>query len=346
MEDTSHTNKKQRVEDGQGEKNVKRKVALLLAYNGVLYQGLQKNPDATTVEETLETAIHRAGGISDENFGTLQKISWSRAGRTDKGVHAVGQIIGLKMLLQPEPMMDRINSELEGTGIRVLGFERVINSFCAHTMCESREYQYVLPVYALRRAAVAVDETGERLGDSAGAEARRREEGLTAEERARLLSYLQQLEGTHYFHNFTDHKLTCKDKQAQRYLLSARVVDVPPLNGTACVSLCYHGQSFLLHQIRKMTSVVVGCMRGDLPPDALGVALSTPSLRSGIPLAPACALTLRRCFFPRYEKWYGERGSIHFERCAAAQVRARWWRVVLRRFSLPLTLSSRPTPPA
>jgi len=186
-------------------------------------------------------------------------------------------------------------------------------------MCESREYQYVLPVYALRRAAVAVDETGERLGDSAGAEARRREEGLTAEERARLLSYLQQLEGTHYFHNFTDHKLTCKDKQAQRYLLSARVVDVPPLNGTACVSLCYHGQSFLLHQIRKMTSVVVGCMRGDLPPDALGVALSTPSLRSGIPLAPACALTLRRCFFPRYEKWYGERGSIHFERCAAAQ---------------------------
>ena len=65
-------------------------VALLLAYSGTRYQGLQKNPGAVTVEEALEAAIHRAGGIADDNVGTLQKVSWSRAGRTDKGVHAVG----------------------------------------------------------------------------------------------------------------------------------------------------------------------------------------------------------------------------------------------------------------
>ena len=73
-------------------------VALLLAYCGTRYQGLQKNPGAVTVEETLEAAIHRAGGITDDNVGTLQKVSWSRAGRTDKGVHAVGQIIGAKLV--------------------------------------------------------------------------------------------------------------------------------------------------------------------------------------------------------------------------------------------------------
>ena len=43
--------------------NAKRKVALLVAYNGAPYQGLQKNPGATTIEETLEAAIHSAGGI-------------------------------------------------------------------------------------------------------------------------------------------------------------------------------------------------------------------------------------------------------------------------------------------
>ena len=83
--------------------NAKRKVALLLAYSGTRYQGLQKNPGAVTVEGALEAAIHRAGGITDENFGTLQKVSWSRAGRTDKGVHAVGQIIGLKLVGPGEP---------------------------------------------------------------------------------------------------------------------------------------------------------------------------------------------------------------------------------------------------
>mgnify|MGYP002838625094 CR=1 FL=1 len=32
-------------------------------------------------------------------MGTLQKVSWSRAGRTDKGVHAVGQVIDLWLCL-------------------------------------------------------------------------------------------------------------------------------------------------------------------------------------------------------------------------------------------------------
>eukprot|EP00966_Prymnesium_polylepis_P152418 3520727-Prymnesium_polylepis.1 len=164
--------KRPRPSEADEPRNVKRKVALLLAYNGAAYQGLQKNPDAVTVEEALEKAIHRAGGISDDNFGTLQKVSWSRAGRTDKGVHAVGQIIGLKLMLHPEPMIERINSELEGEAIRILGCERVINSFCAHTHCEAREYEYVLPAYALRpppSAVIGADaDAGEGASDGDG----------------------------------------------------------------------------------------------------------------------------------------------------------------------------------
>ena len=126
-------------------------VALLLAYSGTRYQGLQKNPGAVTVEEALEAAIHRAGGIADDNVGTLQKVSWSRAGRTDKGVHAVGQIIGVKLVgLDHEQLLDRINHELVGSEVRVLGLERVTQGFCAHTMCSSREYEYLLPTYVLR----------------------------------------------------------------------------------------------------------------------------------------------------------------------------------------------------
>ena len=49
-----------------------------------------------------------------------------------------------------EPLLNRINQELEGSEIRVLGLERATQGFCAHTMCSSREYEYLLPTYVLR----------------------------------------------------------------------------------------------------------------------------------------------------------------------------------------------------
>lgn len=38
------------------------------------------------IEKELETAIFKAGGIRESNFGDLQKIRWARSSRTDKGV--------------------------------------------------------------------------------------------------------------------------------------------------------------------------------------------------------------------------------------------------------------------
>ncbi len=42
----------------------KRKVAMLVAYNGAAYSGLQRNPGVHTVEDALEAALHAAGAIS------------------------------------------------------------------------------------------------------------------------------------------------------------------------------------------------------------------------------------------------------------------------------------------
>ncbi|KAL3892962.1 MAG: hypothetical protein SGPRY_014610 [Prymnesium sp.] len=271
--ETAHASKRRKTDVPP--KLSKRKVALLVAYNGGPYQGLQKNPDATTVEEALELAIHRAGGISDENVGTLQKVGWSRAGRTDKGVHAVGQLISLKMML-PSGVLEEINRQLGEQPIRLLGCERVINSFCAHTYCEGREYEYLLPTYVLRASVKESEPTTEPL---------------SSEELARLQRLLKQLEGTHYFHNFTDGKLRHTDKQvalspltahpllpspcamllstslaqAQRYIISISASNAAPIQLVPCVSIRYRGQSFLLHQVRE-------CSQPDqaMPPKRLG----------------------------------------------------------------------------
>ena len=315
--------------DGSGapNPNAKRKVAMLLAYNGVRYSGLQKNPGVETVEGVLEAAAHRAGGITAENFGTLQKISWSRAGRTDKGVHALGQIVSAKLVLSPDGLLSRINDELAGSGIALLGIERVTNSFCAHTLCTSREYEYVLPVSILRpRHSLATESVGNGTaveskadGDEAAGKAESSASPFSAEERARLAAILGKYEGTHHFHNFTDGKLTSNDKSAQRYMMSIGVGENLELSGVQYVALRFHGQSFLLHQIRKMTALAVATFRGDVTDEAIATALGGPRI-AGIPLAPSCALFLRHCLYASYErKRTPDRGSVHFPASNAAQ---------------------------
>lgn len=52
------------------------------------------NEGAQTIEAELEMAVYLAGAMSKDNFGNLRKVSWSRSGRTDKGVHAAAQVGG------------------------------------------------------------------------------------------------------------------------------------------------------------------------------------------------------------------------------------------------------------
>lgn len=47
-----------------------------------------------TIEGVLEIAIHKAGLVTDANFGDLNKIGFSRASRTDKGVHSLASVGG------------------------------------------------------------------------------------------------------------------------------------------------------------------------------------------------------------------------------------------------------------
>ena len=335
--------KRARVGDEPPNALAKRKVALLLAYNGDGYSGLQINPDVETIEKTLEEAIYRAGGISEANHGvttpTLQKVSWSRAGRTDKGVHAVGQIISLKMILEPESMLDRINEQLTGSGVQLLAYERVNNSFCAHTMCSAREYEYLLPERILAPSAadaapsVPTDAAASIAADAAvvapnaaataipGAAAAT--VPLSPDGVSRLRKLLRKLEGTHSFHNFTDVKVTSADKTATRFMISFTTGEPLELAGVSYVPFRFHGQSFLLHQIRKMVGLVVATFRGDVPPDAIDVAFG-PGRIAPIPMAPSCALVLRRCLYTPYERKrnaekFCDRNSVHFPAQDAAK---------------------------
>jgi hypothetical protein len=52
---------------------------------------------APTIEQVLEIAVLKAGLMRKENFGDFGRVKWSRSSRTDKGVHSVATVIGLKV---------------------------------------------------------------------------------------------------------------------------------------------------------------------------------------------------------------------------------------------------------
>src|SRR2546423_6457144 len=59
---------------------------LILAYDGTAYSGWQVQPDKPTVQGTFEATWQRL---------TQESLRVTAAGRTDAGVHALGQVIGL-----------------------------------------------------------------------------------------------------------------------------------------------------------------------------------------------------------------------------------------------------------
>ncbi len=136
---------------GGGSDKKKLKVSMIVGYNGSGYRGLQVNPGTETIEQELETTLYKLGYISDDNHGDLHKIAWSRAARTDKGVHAAANVVAFKLLLGAEETFEDVRARLNAalpTQIRVLNIARSMNSFDAKTSASSRTYEYIIPSFA------------------------------------------------------------------------------------------------------------------------------------------------------------------------------------------------------
>ncbi|XP_004507719.1 uncharacterized protein [Cicer arietinum] len=126
----------------------RRKVAILFAYCGVGYQGMQKNPGAKTIEGEIEEALYVSGAVPEQDRGMSKRYDWARSARTDKGVSAVGQVVSGRFYIDPPGFVDRLNSNLPSQ-IRIFGYKRVTASFSAKKFCDRRRYVYLIPVFAL-----------------------------------------------------------------------------------------------------------------------------------------------------------------------------------------------------
>ncbi len=333
---TTNNNTTTKQENEEDETKLpKRKVALFIGFLGTKYMGFQMNKNQRTIQAEIELALYRAKLLSPSNFGYPNKYSWSSSARTDKGVHSCAQVCSVKILLQNDDMdlvREMINRELPDD-IVILDVVRVARSFVAKTARDKVRYQYMLPSFILQDYAA----TRKLLQGTAGKADKRIKEWneLTSDEiaslRESLKTYrvseetLQKLKdtlgrfsGTHKFHNYTSRK-DAQDDSARRYIHKFVVVDkVVDEYGVEWIITNVLGQSFLLHQIRKMMSMAIDCSRGAVSSvltaedkddiDVMEESFSPKYMT--INVAPAQGLFLDMSFFDNYNKRTQRKGEL------------------------------------
>ena len=112
------------------------RIALKLAYLGTEYYGYQIQHGVPTIEGKLLKALRDAGALKN-----LSKARYSAAGRTDRGVHALGQVITFDTESAEAAKPGTINGDLHH--IWIYAWANVGKDFNARMSAVEREYRYV-----------------------------------------------------------------------------------------------------------------------------------------------------------------------------------------------------------
>ncbi|XP_068510331.1 LOW QUALITY PROTEIN: pseudouridylate synthase 1 homolog [Anas acuta] len=279
-------------EEEQGKKSPKRKIVLLMAYSGKGYHGMQRNMGSSqfkTIEDDLVSALVQSGCIPENHGEDMKKMSFQRCARTDKGVSAAGQIVSLKVRLIDD-ILEKINNHLP-SHIRILGLKRVTGGFNSKNKCDARTYSYMLPTFTFAHKDEDVLEEAYRLNNE------------TLERVNKLLACYK---GTHNFHNFTSQKGP-KDPSAKRYIMEMYCGE--PFvreNDVEFAVIKVKGQSFMMHQIRKMIGLVIAIVKGYAAESI--IERSWGEEKVDVPKAPGLGLVLERVHLEKYNRRFGNDG--------------------------------------
>jgi len=328
-------------DDSGQTKNAKKKTVLFVGFLGTNYAGMQINQNIKSLQAYIELALFRANYISKSNFGYPSKYSWSNSARTDKGVHSCAQVCSTKLTVPImenhnavtpsqqkvtdadwDAVRENINQHLP-FDIRILDVVRVTKKFCAKSQRNKVRYQYMVPSFVLQHhekirklfQSVGLDHPKEKNRETyMNPFTPEQLEALqplvstyraTPEDLDRLKRALESFQGTHLFHNYTNGK-TGSDASARRYILDFSIMNestlmIDPESGMEWIPIWITGQSFLLHQIRKMMTVVIDVTRQMANMEVLENSLSKKT-QMLLTIAPAQGLFLDMSYFDSYNR--------------------------------------------
>ena len=120
---------------------------LTIEYDGEPFFGWQRQADGPTVQQVLEEALHRMTG---------ERASFTAAGRTDAGVHALAMPthVDVTRSLTPHRLREGLNALVRPHPVSIIDVEEVADEWHARFSCLGRRYRYRI---LTRRAPPALD---------------------------------------------------------------------------------------------------------------------------------------------------------------------------------------------
>lgn len=237
---------------------------LTIEYDGTPYIGWQAQDNGASVQGVLTEAVAAFAG---------ERVVIGAAGRTDAGVHALGQVahVDLAKDWDTETVRDAINFHLRPQPVAVLAAERAASDFDARFSAVKRHYLYRI---VNRRADLTLDQNRAwRVPRLLDAEA--------------MHAAAQRLIGRHDFTTFRSTE--CQVKSPVKTLDRLDVArDGDEIRVTAAA------RSFLQHQVRSMVGSLIHVGEGKWRADDLATALAARDRTACGQVAPPHGLYLVR----------------------------------------------------
>lgn len=243
-----------------------KRLKCIVSYDGTDFSGFQVQPDQVTIQGTIEEALHRITG---------ETIQISGSGRTDAGVHALGQVFHFDTAsgIPVEKWRYILNNQLPDS-IIIQDVEEVFPSFHARFDVKRKEYRYcidngIVPDLFRHRYA---EHYRHRLDESLMQEA------------------AKHLIGEHDFTSFCSAKTFVEDKV--RTIYDVRVWREENLIWISCV-----GNGFLYNMVRIIVGTLIEVGEGKRVPQELPQILAARDRERAGKTAPAKGLTMWKVFY-------------------------------------------------
>lgn len=240
-------------------------IKLTLSYDGTNYFGYQIQPDVITVEGVLKKAIEKT---------LKEKVDLMSAGRTDRGVHAAGQVVNFFSDTEIDigNLPKVINYHLP-EDISVIKAEYVDDDFHARFSAKAKLYSYYIYMGKYRNSLYR--------------NCMHYPYPLDIEKMQEAFNYLI---GLHDFKSFMGRRAIVKDSIRELYNIEIR-------EKNNILVIDFYGKSFLKNMIRIIVGTAIQIGNGKFEASYMKEVLDQKRRKSAGPTAPSCGLFLKKIYY-------------------------------------------------
>lgn len=240
---------------------------LTIEYDGAAFFGWQRQPGCISVQEIIADAVKAI---------FKQDVLVEGAGRTDAGVHALGQVahIDLAHEMPGYRICDGLNHYLRDRRVTILAAEIVPDTFHARFSAIGRVYEY----HIINRRAPLILEANQAWHVIVPLNLKKMQEAA------------QHFLGTH---DFTSFRATLCQSPSPVKTLDLFELTHKPLAYGSLITAHIGSRSFLHNQVRIMMGTIKLVGEGRLHPDQIPGILQARDRKAGGPTAPPQGLYLK-----------------------------------------------------